>query len=465
MAARAPARDGDGSGELERAIGSVSRGIADPVAKLRYIRRSLADYQSADRHVRAVPSPLLRRLLYGLLSLVGLRHAVDMRYLGYAPAVESTSGRMLVLSRISVAAAALLVAVGLVAVAYKASRPAAHPVEASVPAASSEEPAPPPPLAPLAEPAPELPKMAGLAPSAVWLVENGEGFEQYSNGLRIDTGRAVTGLPRRYRVFEPDGAFGEAVYAAPVGILFHTTESDVWPLEASFNENLRDSSQRLLRYVSRNRLYHYLIDRFGRVYRVVEEDRKANHAGHSVWAAEGRTYLNLNHAFFGVAFETRWDGGRALPITQAQLGSGRALTEYLRQRYGIAPEMCVTHGLTSVNARTHRIGHHLDWARGFPFEAFGLPDQYRRLAPSVAAFGFGYDEEFLKVLDEPWPGVRAAEQGLAEEAAIRGTTVEEVRRERQGLYDRWLAEQVRDEAERGDASAPTRSARTTTSGG
>src|SRR5687768_15354142 len=101
MAARAPARDGDGSGELERAIGSVSRGITDPVAKLRYIRRSLADYQSADRHVRAVPSPLLRRVLYGLLSFVGLRHAVDMRSFGYAPAVESASGRMLVLSRIS----------------------------------------------------------------------------------------------------------------------------------------------------------------------------------------------------------------------------------------------------------------------------------------------------------------------------------------------------------------------------
>ena len=87
-------------------------------------------------------------------------------------------------------------------------------------------------------------------------------------------------------------------------------------------------------------------------------------------------------------------------------------------------------------------------------------------APSVAAFGFGYDEEFLRMLDEPWPGVRTAEQGLAEEAAIRGTTVEQVRRERQDLYDRWLAEQVRDEdAERGGRTTPARSARTTTSGG
>lgn len=458
MADRGRAPDGDGGGELERAIGSMSRSITDPVAKLRYIRRSLADYQEADLHLRALPSPLMRRVLYRVLSVVGLRHTLDTRSFGYQSRSDSP-GRLLILSRISVAAAALLVAVGLVAVFYKASRPAARPVEASVPTASSKA-----PLAPVAEPGVDLPRAAGLAPSAVWLVEKGDGFEQYSNGLRIETAFAVTGPPRRYRVFEPDGRFGEAVYAAPVGILFHTTESDVWPLEAAFNENLRDSSHRLLRYVSRNRLYHYLIDRFGRVYRVVEEEAKANHAGHSVWAADGRTYLNLNHAFFGVAFETRWDGGRALPITQAQLGSGRTLTEYLRQRYGIAPEMCVTHGLTSVNPKTHRIGHHLDWARGFPFEAFGLPDQYSRSAPSVAEFGFAYDEEFLKVLSEPWPGVRAAEAGLQEEAAARGTTLDEVRRERQAVYDRWLAEQVRDEdAER--AGGDARSARTTTSGG
>ena len=460
MAARARAGDGREGGELEEAIGSVSRTITDPVAKLRYIRRSLAEYQAADRHVRAVPSPLLRRILYRVLSLIGLRHALDTRSFGYAVRGDS-SGRMLVLSRISVAAAALLVAVGLVSVAYKASRPAARQVEASVPTSRPEA---VPPAISSAE-APRLPPAApAVSPAGVWQVEKGDGYELYSNGLRVETGFAVTGPARRYRVFEADGRLGEAVYAAPVGILFHTTESDVWPLEASFNENLRDSSHRLLRYVSRNRLYHYLIDRFGRVYRVVEEEAKANHAGHSVWAAEGRTYLNLNNAFFGVAFETRWDGGRALPITQAQLGSGRTLTEYLRQRYGIAPEMCVTHGLTSVNPRTHRIGHHMDWARGFPFEAFGLPDQYQRPAPSVAAFGFGYDEEFLKVLSEPWPGVRAAELALTDEAARRGTTLDGVRRERQDVYDRWLAEQVRDEdAER--AAERARSARTTTSGG
>jgi hypothetical protein len=183
------------------------------------------------------------------------------------------------------------------------------------------------------------------------------------------------------------------------------------------------------------------------VYRVVEEETKANHAGHSVWAQGRQVYVNLNHAFLGVAFETRWEGGHALPITQAQFAAGRNLTDYLRQRWQIAPEMCVAHGLASINPRKRLIGHHLDWSRGFPFEAFGLPDQYNRLAPSVAVFGYGYDEDFLKVLGEPWTGVRDAERILSEEASRQGRTIDEVRTRRQRLYDQWVAEQARDEAD------------------
>jgi hypothetical protein len=107
--------------------------------------------------------------------------------------------------------------------------------------------------------------------------------------------------------------------------------------------------------------------------------------------------------------------------------------------------MCTGHGLVSVNAKKHLIGHHVDWARGFPFEAFGLPDQYTRTAPSVALFGLGYDDEFLKVMGEPWPGVREAERVLEAAATDQGKTVEEVRRERQALFDRFQADLTRDQ--------------------
>ncbi len=284
------------------------------------------------------------------------------------------------------------------------------------------------------------------------MADSGPGFELYSNGLRIDTTYAVAGEPRRYRVFEVGRGMGAEVLDRPVGIVFHTSESDIWPLEESFNEKLRDSSQNLLRYLRKNRVYHYLIDRFGRVFRVVAEADKANHSGMSVWSAGSRVYLNLNGPTIGVSFETRWEGGRALPITRAQFEAGRSLTDYLRHKWSIEAEMCVTHGLASVNSKKHLIGHHLDWARGFPFEAFGLPDQYRRTSPAVVLFGFGYDEQFLAVMGEPWPGVGEAERQLEGDAADAGRTVDELRGERAGTYDRWLDEQTKD-AETADKAA------------
>jgi hypothetical protein len=308
----------------------------------------------------------------------------------------------------------------------------------------------------VAENLPALPQ--GLAPERIWLVEKGESWELFSNGLRIDTNYLVAGEPRRYRVFDQQAGYQSTVVQKPVGIVFHTSESDIWPLEESFNEKLRDSSQGLLRYLQRNHVYHYLIDRFGRVFRVVSEEGKANHAGQGVWTQGDDIFLSLNNAFFGVSFETRWEGGRALPITQAQLAAGRNLTDYLRKKWEIAPEMCVAHGLTSMNPKKHLIGHHLDWSRGFPFEAFGLPDQYARVVPSVALFGFDYDEPFLTVLGEPWLGVREAERALGAEATRRGLTVADVRREKQQLFDRWLAEQTRDQEAAARALAESRRA-------
>jgi hypothetical protein len=292
-----------------------------------------------------------------------------------------------------------------------------------------------------------------VVPERIWQVEAGQGWELFSNGLRVDTTNVVPSEPRLYHVFEPGGGIRAEAEHRPAGILFHTSESDIWPLEEAFNERLRDSSQNLIRYLKRHRVYHYLIDRFGRVYRIVDEGAKANHAGMSIWSSPGRIYLNLNGSFIGICFETRWEGGRALPITRAQLGAGRSLTDYLRARWSIPPDMCVTHGLTSVNSRKHLIGHHVDWARGFPFEAFGLPDLYRQPSPAVALFGFGHDEEFVAAVGgEPWQGVAAAERLLESEARAAGREIDEVRRERQGLYDRWLAEaRLAEDAGKGSA--------------
>lgn len=433
---------GPGRAAFVRRIERNTRDIGDPVEKLKYIRSSLARYQRLDARVRALPYESWRRLASHIYGLDAVRPLLSDLPLG-AGEVPGFTRRAEIWGRIfdgAVTAVAAGMVVLAVAVFVRRSTAGHMPGAPAAPAREVEAAAPTTPHGGGADVVP----VAGLAPNAVWLVEQGPGWEQYSNGLRIETGFSVAGEPRRYRVFSEERGADAAVRHQPAGILFHTTESDVWPLEAAYNETLRDSSQKLLRYVSRKKLYHYLIDRFGRVYRLVDEETKANHAGHSVWAQGRDIYVGLNHAFLGVAFETRWEGGRALPITQAQFSAGRNLTSYLRQRWQIAPEMCVGHGLTSVNPKKRLIGHHLDWARGFPFEAFGLPDQYNQLAPSVAVFGFGYDEDFLKVLGEPWTGVRDAERILSEEAKRQGRTLDEVRSERQRLFDRWVAEQAQE---------------------
>ena len=72
--------------EFLHALESVSRGIRDPVAKLRFIRNSLARYRSLDRFVRAVPIAPVRRVFYRWLSLEGLRHLLDTGARGHVPA-------------------------------------------------------------------------------------------------------------------------------------------------------------------------------------------------------------------------------------------------------------------------------------------------------------------------------------------------------------------------------------------
>ena len=146
--------------------------------------------------------------------------------------------------------------------------------DAAVPARVAPPPAPP---IQSAEPA--------AAPSAeVWQVENANDFEIYSNGLRIENQYAVSHRPRAYRAFSrdyPDGSSGER-RTEPVGIVYHTTESLQAPFEPGQNNVLKRVGESLLEYVRRRRCYNFLIDRFGRVYQIVNESDAADHAGHSV---------------------------------------------------------------------------------------------------------------------------------------------------------------------------------------
>lgn len=254
----------------------------------------------------------------------------------------------------------------------------------------------------------------------VWMVELGAGGELYSNGLRVfDEFLASTGEP----------------LSRPAGIVYHTTESDLLPLEPVHRDRLRQRGRNLLSYVRRRGLYHFVIDRFGRVWRIVPENQAAHHAGHSIWADAGRVYLNLNQSFLGVAFEARTGTGPEAGVTAAQVYSARLLTQMLRGAWDIAEANCVSHELVSVNPLQMLIGYHTDWAGSFPYDQLGLGNQYERPLPSVAEFGFGYDDAFVAAVGgRLWPGIRLAQAGLERQAAAQGISLERCRRELKQRY-------------------------------
>ncbi|MDQ2946804.1 MAG: peptidoglycan recognition protein family protein [Acidobacteriota bacterium] len=264
--------------------------------------------------------------------------------------------------------------------------------------------------------------------SAVWLVDRKGDVETYSNGLRIETRFVVSTQARgRYRVFPRSKIdTSESQFLAhPAGIVFHTTESAEAPFQAGQDRNLKRIGQEVLLFVQQNRCYHFVIDRFGRVFRIVKEEDVAYHSGNSVWADQHLVYVGLNTSFLAVAIETQTRAGQdTASASPAQIYAVRVLTNMLRSKYHIDAANCVTHAQVSINPVNKLIGYHTDWAANFPFQAIGLPDNYMQPPASMVVFGFSYDPGYLhstgtKLL----PGLLMAESEVRTQAARLGLDV------------------------------------------
>jgi len=251
----------------------------------------------------------------------------------------------------------------------------------------------------------------------VWQVERTAVSETYSNGLRIDNRFSIANRRRSYLAFSatrPDDMRGER-RSVPAGIVFHTTESLQAPFESGQNPTLKRIGEALLNYVRLKRSYNFVIDRFGRVYRVVRESDAANHAGNSIWSDPKWLYLNLNDSFLGISFETQTAPGQLeTAVNPAQVRSADLLIEMLRNRYGIPAGNCVTHAQVSVNVSNLLLGYHLDWASSFPFDQVGLPDNYAVPLPAISLFGFQYDSNFVSKA-----GLRLSQEAQLAEEILR----------------------------------------------
>lgn len=299
------------------------------------------------------------------------------------------------------------------------------------------------------------------APEQIWLVEKGADYELYSNGARILTKDEVETDPRSYYAFyrKPNkeavrlpfethlAAYYPVLKEKPIGILYHATQSDLLPFASSYNRKLNGNMEHLVDYVRQEKLYNYVIDRFGRIHRVVKDEDFANHSGNSIWGDKEAVYINLNNSFIGVAFEGKWSADVKLSaddVNEAQIYAGKMLTQILRSKYKISDTNCVTHGMVSINPSTYLIGYHMDWAIGFPFNMVGLTDKYQQPPTCIAEFGFKYDRSFQAAIGgKLWPGIDLAEAQLRARAADVGITTDALKHQLQNdftLYHKWVKE-------------------------
>lgn len=290
---------------------------------------------------------------------------------------------------------------------------------------------------------------AGLSLDKVWLAEQGEGYEFYSNGARVLTEMETDGPRRQFYRFElgalaagPDEA---EPLVRPVGIVYHVSESDLLPFAGGYNKSLQNHSRALLEYARTNRLYNYVIDRFGRTYRIVRDESAANHAGNSVWGDHRSVYVNLSASFIGVCFEGKSGNGTAVGadgINEAQIYAARVLTAVLRSKFQIDDANCVTHGLVSVNPSNRLMGYHTDWVSAFPFEALGLTNKYETTLCAVSRLGLGYDSAYVAAAGgTKWAGLERADAELREAAARHGVKVDIERRALSRLFERAFKKQ------------------------
>lgn len=275
---------------------------------------------------------------------------------------------------------------------------------------------------------------AGLTLDKIWLAEQGDGYEFYSNGARVLTEFETDGAQRSYYRFELDSLSENSgqgqILSRPVGIVYHVSESDLLPFADRYNSSLKTVSRVLLEYARAHKLYNYVIDRFGRTYRVVRDEFAANHAGNSVWSDGHSVFVNLSASFVGVCFEGRGAVMGAEGINEAQIYAARVLTAVLRSKYGIDDANCVTHGLVSVNPSNRLMGYHTDWVSEFPFEALGLSNKYETELAAISRLGFAYDQAYVAAAGGKWPGLNKADAKLREAADENGLSID---RERQLL--------------------------------
>lgn len=113
---------------------------------------------------------------------------------------------------------------------------------------------------------------------------------------------------------------------------------------------------------------HYVIDRDGAIYQLVDESKRAWHAGVATW---GKIKEDLNSCSIGIEFQCPATGEQTFnEFTIAQIKTGIILCADIMKRYHIKPKNVVAHSDIAP-------GRKFDPGMTFPWEMFwfsGLAD-------------------------------------------------------------------------------------------
>ncbi len=140
-----------------------------------------------------------------------------------------------------------------------------------------------------------------------------------------------------------------------------TVKPDMIVIHATATNTLEETFRYLIYSKAPNRVSaHYVIDRDGTVYKLVDEEMAAWHAGLSEWQG----HKNVNNRSIGVEFQCPKVGENELgDFTDEQIGAGILLCSAIMERWGIALSNVVRHSDIAPNRK-------VDPGQHFPWQAF-----------------------------------------------------------------------------------------------
>lgn len=198
-------------------------------------------------------------------------------------------------------------------------------------------------------------------------------------------------------------------------IIHHTSDNEIDAALATLTNPAREVSA------------HYLIERDGTLYQLVDERARAWHAGKSKWGFE----TDLNSASIGIEL----DNNGHEPYTEPQVASLLALLADLKARYHIPTANFLGHGDIAV-------GRKVDPSALFPWKrladrGFGLwcdPGPFQPLVPvdvPLSLQSLGYDvsdpEAATRAFNRHFMGVEDSAQLTPEAAGVLDCLVREAR--------------------------------------